>query len=84
MSSGEPSQLVACSLPAETLECRRRLMRDIQRVLVAVFFFFQQNDLDDNNMHRVADGRVLVQGRNHVHDRQQVRLDVATFMELHH
>lgn len=69
-------------LPAETFQRGYRRIGHIQ-VLVSVFFF-QQNYFDDDNMYGVADGRVFVQRRDHIHDRQQVRLNVAALVELHH
>lgn len=69
-------------LPAEALERRRRDLRHVE-VLVRVLLL-QQNNLDDDDVHGIADGRIFVKRRHHVHDRQQIRLDVAVLVELHH
>lgn len=69
-------------LPAETVQRGRCDLGHIQ-ILVSVFFF-QQNDLNNNNVHGVADGRVLVQRRHHVENSQKISFDVAVLMKLHH
>lgn len=69
-------------LPAETFQSRRCDLGHV-KVLVDVFFF-KQDDLDDNDVYGIADSRIFVQRRNHIHYRQQICLDIAAFMKLHH
>lgn len=69
-------------LPAKTFQRWCCYLGHIQ-VLVCVIFF-QKNNFDNNNVHWIANCRIFVEWRNHIHDRQQIRLDVASFMKLHH
>lgn len=74
--------LVVYFLPAETFQRRRCDLGHVQ-VLVRVFLL-EQDDLHDNDVNGIADCRVFVERRHHVHDRQKIRLDIAAFMKLHH
>lgn len=57
-------------LPAESVEILLRILREIQLRLRVVLL--QLNDAHHDNLDGIADAGILVEGRDHVHDGQQV------------
>lgn len=43
-----------------------------------------EDDPDHNDVNEIPYGWVQVEGRNHVHDGKQIRLDIPVLMEGHH
>lgn len=48
------------------------------------FFLFDQHDFHHNDVDQISDRRILVQRRHHIHDGQQIHLDVVVLVEGHH
>ena len=71
---------------------RRRVVEHnrIEHIVIGVIrtyfrvVLLDEDDPDHNDVNEIPYGWVQVEGRNHVHDGEQIGLDIPVLMESHH
>lgn len=82
--SGEPSH-ASSSLYNSPTEILQRIGRNVRHVEIRMRFLLLENyDSHDCHLDGVTNGGIPVQGRNHIHNRQQILLKIGVLVELCH